>query len=68
MVRIRFESIKIDSLSESSSANSGINIVIGRSSREEINEGMGAINGDRNQVTNGLHTIGPNRPSGRSVT
>ena len=68
MVRIRFESIKIDSLSESSSVNSGINVVIGRSSREEINEGMGAINGDRNKVSGGLHTIVPNRLSGRSVT
>lgn len=68
MVRIRFESIEIDSLSESSSVNSGINVVIGRSSREEIKEGMGAINGKRNKVSGGLHIIAPGRPSGRSVT
>ncbi|TMV52174.1 hypothetical protein FE783_04315 [Paenibacillus mesophilus] len=68
MVRIRFESIKIDSLSKSSSVNSGINVVIGRSSREEINEGMGAIDGKHNEVSGGMHTIAPGRPSGRSET
>lgn len=57
MVRIRFESIEIDSVSDSSSVNSGINIVMGRSSREEIDEAMGSIDGKRNQATNGRHRL-----------
>ncbi|MDF2719496.1 MAG: hypothetical protein K0R28_6421 [Paenibacillus sp.] len=64
MVRIRFGTIEIDSVSDSSSVNSGINIVIGRSSREETNEGMGSINGKDNRVEAGLHVIRTNRRPG----
>ncbi|TNJ66241.1 hypothetical protein FE784_11240 [Paenibacillus hemerocallicola] len=65
MVRIRFGTIKIDSLADSSSVNSGINIIIGRSSREETNEGMGSINGKDNRVEAGQHVMRTNRSPGR---
>lgn len=64
MVRIRFGSIEIDSVSDSSSVNSGINIVIGRSSREETNEGMGSIDGKDNRVEAGQHVLRANRRPG----
>jgi hypothetical protein len=65
VVRIRFGTIEIDSVADSSSVNSGINIIIGRSSREETNEGMGSINGKDNRVEAGQHVIHANRRPGR---
>lgn len=64
MVRIRFDTIKIESLSDSSSVNNGVNILIGRTSTERINESMGTVGGNRNLVENGLHVLG-RTPAGR---
>ena len=55
MVRIRFESIKVNSLSESSSVNSGLNLIIGRTSTEENHDAMGTIDGKGNRIEGGLH-------------
>lgn len=65
MVRIRFDSIKIDTLSNSSSVNNGINIVIGRTSRDQRNEGMGSIDGKNNRATAGHHVLRNSRPFGQ---
>lgn len=64
-MRIRFESIRIDRLSDSSSVNAGHNVVVGRTSREAINEGMGSVGGSGNVVENGVHILYGSRPSGR---
>ncbi|MBD2862073.1 hypothetical protein [Paenibacillus oceani] len=55
MVRIRFESIRIDELTDSSSVNTGINVIIGRTSREEVSESRGSFDGTRNQAHGGIH-------------
>ncbi|GAA3405910.1 hypothetical protein ACFFNY_26105 [Paenibacillus hodogayensis] len=55
MVRIRFESIEIDTVSESSSVNSGINVLLGRVSTERSSEAMGSVDGKGNKLTDGLY-------------
>lgn len=54
MVRIRFESIKIDKLADSSSVNSGLNVIIGRYSRDQTNDIIGA-SGKSNRIEAGQH-------------
>lgn len=67
MVRIRFDSIQIDELSSSSSVNTGINVIIGRKSQEEIHESMGTFDGSRNRAQGGIH-IHKKRPQRSSQT
>ncbi|MDF2721245.1 MAG: hypothetical protein K0Q59_920 [Paenibacillus sp.] len=65
MVKIKFESIVIDSLSESSSINTGINVIVGRTSQDELSEAMGSVDGLHNQVCNGQHLFNSKRPFAR---
>jgi hypothetical protein len=65
MMRIRFESIRIESLSDSSSVNAGHNVIVGRTSREQLNESFGSVGGNGNVVENGVHILYGSRPSGR---
>lgn len=55
LVQIRFTSITIEQLSDSSSVNQGINMIAGRKSCEQVNEGFGSINGDRNKTNGGIN-------------
>ncbi|RKN86397.1 hypothetical protein [Paenibacillus ginsengarvi] len=64
MVRIRFDSIKIDTISGSSSVNKGLNVIIGRRSSEQRNEAMGSVAGSDNRVESGqsVGRTGSKRP------
>lgn len=57
MIRIDFESIRVDRLSRSSGLFAGTNILIGRTNMHRVNAGMGAVDGDRNIVDGGFHHL-----------
>ncbi|PYI55456.1 hypothetical protein [Paenibacillus flagellatus] len=66
MVRIRFESIEVEKLSDSSSIQSGVNVIVGRTSRDETNEGFGSIGGCGNRAEGGRHAVRTGRPAPRT--
>ncbi|MGO4496826.1 hypothetical protein AB4114_13085 [Paenibacillus sp. 2RAB27] len=57
MVRIQFQSIHIDDITENSSVNKGSNRISGRRHSVKTNQGLGAINGKRNVVLGGKHAV-----------
>lgn len=57
MVRIQFQSIHIDDISENSSVNKGSNRISGRRHSVKTNQGLGAIEGEHNMVFGGKHTV-----------
>ncbi|MEW9699900.1 hypothetical protein [Paenibacillus sp. SI8] len=57
MVRIQFQTIHIDDISETSSVNHGTNRIIGRRHSAKSNQGLGDINGEHNTVIHGKHLV-----------
>lgn len=57
MVRIRFQSIHIDSVANTSGINKGENRIIGRKHAIKSNDGLGEVSGDGNVVTGGNHLV-----------
>lgn len=57
MVRIRFQSIRIDGISESSGFFQGENRLVGRRDTAKSNEGLGEVIGNGNTVTGGTHVV-----------
>ncbi|CAN7304943.1 hypothetical protein [Paenibacillus sp. LjRoot56] len=57
MVRIQFQSIHIDDITENSSVNKGSNRISGRRHSAKTNQGIGELTGDHNVVLGGKHTV-----------
>ncbi|SDN31608.1 hypothetical protein SAMN04487897_102482 [Paenibacillus sp. yr247] len=57
MVRIQFQSIHIDGITETSSVNKGTNRIIGRRHSMKVNQGLGEIHGEHNVIMGGKHVV-----------
>ncbi|MEF3304960.1 hypothetical protein [Paenibacillus sp. GYB003] len=67
IVRIRFGSIEIDRIADSSSVNAGINVIIGRTAREQTNEALGTGGGKGNRIEAGQHVLRTKRPPAQTA-
>ncbi|WNR43744.1 hypothetical protein [Paenibacillus roseipurpureus] len=57
MVRIQFQSIHIDDVADLASVNKGTNHISGRRHSVKVNQGLGAVAGERNVVIGGNHAV-----------
>jgi hypothetical protein len=57
MVRITFQDLKINEISQSSGVFSGNNAQMNWKHVARVNEGQGVISGDHNVVTRSIHAI-----------
>ncbi len=57
MVQIRLQTIKIDTISQSSGLYSGVNIQHGVKAIAKKNEGQGTVTGDKNRVSSNKSVV-----------
>ncbi|TXK82543.1 hypothetical protein [Paenibacillus sp. N3.4] len=57
MVKIQFQSIHIDEITQTSSVNNGTNRIIGRRHSEKVNQGLGEVKGEQNVILGGKHLV-----------
>jgi hypothetical protein len=57
MVNIRFQDIKVHTISDTSGVFNGSNIIRGREWNGKRNEGFGTVGSEHSNVTEGIHVV-----------